>query len=264
VLCLAVFLLLAPASRGAIWRRAGGLMILTVWYVLLQHYGMGFWFELLPGATKIQFPGRLLVFIVSVAIVCMAIATEAALRSPLPFVRVIACALPVVAAAFQGNQARGTQSAIWGLNVERSVADEALADDNDVLTRKVSMNQSWNDFIPHMHGSNPPLQPFLKASDGCLITSPTLTKGVAQAQVENNVAGPISFTTVGKNCVIAVNQIQSSLLQAELSKPGGMRQSGDGMMVIDAPSDGTVVRIHDRGVLDLAKKFLIEKTRRFP
>ena len=264
LLCLAVFLVLAPGARKAVWQRTGGLALLAVWYLGLQHYGMTFWIEMLPGASKLQFPGRLLVYITAISIVCAAIATEGALRSPLPPVRLVACLLPWVAAACQGNQIRGMQSAIWWLHVDRTVADEALADDTSVLTKKVSMNQSWNDFLPRMHGNNPAVQPFLKASEGCLITSPTLTHGVAVAQVEKNVAGPISFTTVGKDCIVKTNQIQSSLQRVEFSKPGSSRQTDEGMLLIDAPSDGTVVRIHDRSVMDLAKKFLIEKTRRFP
>jgi hypothetical protein len=42
-----------------------------------------------------------------------------------------------------------------------------------------------------------------------------------------------------------------------------MRQTNDGLTLIEAP-DGTVVQIHDRSVLDLARKFLIQRLRRFP
>jgi hypothetical protein len=173
LLCLAVFVVLAPTARKAVWQRAGALALLAVWYLGLQHYGMTFWIDMLPGASKIQFPGRLLVYITTIAILCAAIATEGALRSPMPPVRLIACVLPCVAAACQGNQIRGMQSAIWWLYVDRTVAEEALANDTSVLTNKLSINQSWNDFLPHMHGSNPAVQPFLRASEGCLITSPT-------------------------------------------------------------------------------------------
>ncbi len=264
LLCLSLFLLLAPAARASIWQRAGGLVVLTIWYVLLQHYGMGFWFDVLPGASKIQFPARLLVFIVNTTLLCTALATEAALRSTVPFVRVAARVLPFVAAAWQGNSIRGMQSAVWGLNVERGTADTELANMSDVLSKKVSMNTSWDVFLPRRHGNYSPEQPFLVASEGCKISSPTLTKGLAVQRVDKNVAGSISFTVLGKNCTVKVDQIQSFLLKVELSKAGGARQTDDGLILVDAPTDGTVVRIHERSVLDLARKFMIEKSRRLP
>jgi hypothetical protein len=264
LLCVGVFLLLAPGARASVWRRAGGLALLAAWFVALQHYGMTFWFEMLPGATKIQFPGRLLVLVVSVAILCMALATEAALRSPVPVVRLLACVLPVLGAAFQGNQTRGDQSAIWGFNVDRTVADEALRNEDDLMTSKLSMSNSWGEFLPHLHGLNPPLQPFVSASDGCFVSSPGLTQGRPVNQITKNAAGPVTFTVIGKGCTVKINQIESTLWQAELSHPGKLRAADDGMMLVDAPIDGTIVHLRNRSVLDLAKKFLVEKLRRFP
>lgn len=264
VLCLVLFAILAPAGARAIWQRAGGIVILAICFVILQHNGMAFWFDLLPGAAKIQFPGRLLVHIETITLLCMAIATEAALRSHVPFVRLVARVLPIVGAACQGNQARGSQSAIWGLNVERSVAKEALADDTDILTKKLSMSTSWGVFLPHLHGSHPDVQPFLKASDGCFISSTQLTAGLPVPVVPKNVAGPVTFTVHGKGCTVKLNQIQSPLLRVDLSLPGAMRQTDDGMTLIDAPRDGTVVRVYERGVMDLARKWLVQKIRRFP
>jgi hypothetical protein len=264
VLCLGVFLLVSRVARAAVWQRTGVLVVLTIGYVLLQHVGMGFWFDLLPGASKLQFPARLLVFIVTATLLCTAIATEGALRSSVPLVRLVACVLPLVAAACQVNITRGDQSAIWGNNIERSVADTALADDSNILAKKLSMNTAWVEYLPHMHGGNPPIQPFLKTSPGCHIFSVGMTQGVPVDEVSKNVAGSLTFTVVGKDCTVTYNQVQSVLTRVELSKPGAMRQTNDGMTLIDAPVDGTVVRIHDRSVMDLAKKFLIEKLRRRP
>jgi len=264
VLCLVGFLLVSRAARAAVWRRTGTLVVVTIAYVLLQHVGMAFWFDLLPGASKLQFPARLLVFIDTATLLCTAIATEGALRSDIPLVRLVARALPVVAAVCQVNITRGDQSAIWGHNVDRTTADTALADDSSILAKNLSMNTMWVVFLPRMHGTNPPVQPFLKASPGCLITSPTLTRGLPVGEVAKNVAGPLSFTVLGKDCSVQLNQVQSALTRVEFSKPGHVRQTSDGMTLIEAPIDGTVVRVHDRSLLDLAKKFLIEKTRRVP
>jgi hypothetical protein len=206
----------------------------------------------------------LLVFIVPITILCAAIATEAALRSRLPPVRLLAYVLPVMAAALQGNMTRGMQSAIWGFNIERSVVDTALADDTNILAKNVSMNTSWDTFLPRWHGHNPPVTPFLVASDGCRISSPTLTGGAQSLGVTKNVEGPVSFTVHGTNCSVRLNQVYSVLLTAELSQPGKIRAADDAMTVFDVPIDGTVVRVHERTVMDLAKKFLREKLRRRP
>jgi hypothetical protein len=265
LLCLGFFLVIERGARLSVWRRAGGLVLLAAWYLALQHYGMTFWIAMLPGAEKIQFPARLLVFIVTIAIVAMGIATEAALRSDAPVVRAIACGLPLFGALWQGNQTRGNQSAIWGwMHIERGVADEGLAGRNDALTRKVSMNQAWPVFLPTRHGYNSAWQPFLKASPGCLLSSPVLTKGAQVEEVTDNVAGSVSFTVHGTGCTVKYNQIQSVLLSVQLSKPGAVRQTTEGLTLIEAPTDGTVVQVGGRGWLDLAGKFLVEKTRRFP
>jgi hypothetical protein len=264
LLTLGVLLLLSPGARRAVWRRAGGLALLALWFVAVQHKGMAFWFDLVPGASKIQFPSRLLVFVVTITITCMAIAVEAALRSPALLVRLVATVLPFLAATCQGNIARGTQSAIWEHNVERKELDTSLSADNDVLAKKLSVYTSWDVFLPRRHGSYPPAEAFLAASDGCRITSPTLTQGLPVSEVKNNAAGSITFTTVGKDCTVKLDQVQSVLLRVDLSKPGWVHEASNALILIEAPSDGTVVRIHERGILDLARKFLIEKTRRFP
>jgi hypothetical protein len=263
LLCLGVFLLIEPRARRSVWQRVDVLVLVAAWYVALQHYGMTFWIELLPGAQKLQFPARLLVFIVTIAILAMGIATEAARRSDLPVVRMMACALPLFGLVWQCNQTCENQSAIGWLNVDRKVADAALADDNSILTHAVSMSQDWPVFLPTRHGNNSALQPFLKASDGCLFSSPALTHGARVAEVTKNVTGAVSFTVHGTNCTVKLNQIQSVLLRVQLSKPGAMRQTEDGLTLIEAPIDGTVVQIGERGWLDLARKFLVEKTGRF-
>ncbi|MHB8440413.1 MAG: hypothetical protein ACYDD4_14830, partial [Acidimicrobiales bacterium] len=264
LLCLGVFLLLVPDARRHVWRRAGGLALVALAFVALQHYGMMFWLEMLPGASKLQFPIRLLVFIVPITILCVAIATEAGLRSSLPPVRLLACVLPVLAAAFQGNMTRGMQSAIWGFNVDRTVLDKELADDTNMLSLHASMNTAWSTYLPRRHGNNPPVTPFLVASDGCRISSAKLTGGAQSLGVTKNVEGPFSFTVHGTNCTVKLDQVYSVLLTAEFSKPGQIRETNDGMTLLDAPIDGTVVRVHERSMMDLAKKFVVEKLRRFP
>lgn|GEM_PF-1570152 len=262
LLCLAVFLLLSADARAAVRKRAGDLALLAVFFVALQRQQMAFWFDLLPGASKIQFPSRLLVEIVPIAILCAAIATEAALRSSVPYVRVLARVLPVVAALWQSNGARGTQSAIWRHHVERSPAEKALASNADLTTDVLSMYQSWDDFNPKRDAHPPPEAPYLEASEGCLVS---LTGAFPVRVVKHNVEGDAAtFTVVGNGCTVKLDQFRSTLLRVELSRPGEVLEAPDHSTLIEAPIDGTVVRVRPRSVFDLATKWFIEKTRRFP
>ncbi len=260
LLCLGVLLVLSPGARASVWRRTGGLAVLAVWFFALQHFGMGFWFDLLPGASKIQFPQRLLVFVVTVTILCTAVAIEAALRSAAPFVRVVARALPLLAVACQGNMARGTQGTIRDAHVEKKNLDDMVAAKNGVLVQHVSSYTSWDDFLPRRH-AYPPESAFLSASEGCQIAPGS---GQPPGQViEQNAALPYSFRVVGEHCTVKLGQLQSVLLKVALSAPGSVREADDGMTIIET-SGSTMVELRDRGVMDLARKFIVEKTRRRP
>ena len=262
-LCLGICVVMAPGALGAVWRRAGGLALLAAFFLVLQRQELTFFFKMLPGASKIQFPSRLLVFVTTIAILCAAIAIEAALRSRVPFVRVVARVSPLVAAACQGNVAHGTQSAIWGWNRDKAFVEESLSDPTDVSTKRISAN-GWPLFLPRRHGSDPAQQPFLATSDNCMLSSPTLTAGAPARSVAQAVPlHALSFTVHGQGCTVKLDQYQSSILRVELSQEGRVSEADDGTTVIEAP-DGTVVHLGERSVMDLAKKFLIEKTRRFP
>jgi hypothetical protein len=226
---------------------------------------MQFWFELLRGAENIQFATRLLVHMVVIALVCMAIATEGALRSRSPAVRVIARVVPLVAVVCQGNMTRGMQSAIWWGNADRKVVDDALADEANIDTPKVSLNWAWSKYLPRRHGSSPPVQPFLQASVDCLLLSRDLMGGAPVTTVERNVqVRSLDFTVLGNNCTVKLDQIHSTLLQVQLSKPGDVREAQDGTTNIDVPTGGIVVHLGERSIWDLAKKWIFEETRRFP
>jgi hypothetical protein len=264
LLCLAVCLVLAPAAPRTVWRRVGGLSLLAALFLLLQPHEMSFVFDMVPGAAKIQFPSRLLVFITVVAIVAMAIAVETALRSSVPFVRLIARALPVVAVVCQGNVARGNQNGVWAnLQRDRPFVTEALSDPMDITRKKITLND-WPAFVPHHQGTAAPEAPFLEASEGCSLSSPALTGGVEVRVVPRNVQfSSLRFTVHGSDCKVKLNQYQSTVLRVDLSKPGRVSQADDGMTVVEA-TDGTVATVSERGLMDLASKFFVEKTRRSP
>lgn len=262
LLCLVVCLVMAPRGAVSAWRRAGGLALLAVVFVVLQRRDLSFVFDRVPGAAKIQFPTRLLVFVTTISILWMTIALEAALRSALPFVRLIARVLPIVAATCQGNIAIGNQSGIWGmLNRSRAFVDEALADPTDVTTKQITRND-WPAFMPTSHGTGGPEQPFLEASAGCTISSPAVLGGLSVPVFPTNIhVSSFRFTVHGSGCRVTLDQYQSTLLRVDLSQPGRVSQTPEGTTLVEAP-DGTEVHVSERSVMDLARKFLIEKTGR--
>jgi hypothetical protein len=260
LLCVAVCVVIAPGGAVAAWRRAGGLGLMAVVFVVLQRRDLSFVFDRVPGAAKIQFPSRLLVFVTTISLLWMAVTVEAALRSTLPFVRLIARVLPVLAATCQGNVAIGNQGGIWGgLNRSRAFVEEALGDPTDVTTKQITRN-GWPDFIPSSHGSGAPEQPFLEASAGCNISSPSVLGGGQVPVFPTNMhVSSFRFTVHGSGCKVMLDQYQSTLLRVDLSQPGRANQAPEGTTLVEAP-DGTVVQVSERSVMDLARKFLIEKT----
>jgi hypothetical protein len=264
VLCLAAILIVAPGARLAIRRRVWGLSLVAFVLLVLQRKELGFVFTLLPGLSAIQFPCRVLVFIVTIVILCTTVAFEGALRSHVPWVRVAAAMLPFVATAGQLNLARSSQSAIWGQQVPKSEIDEAMGKTQDVTTGKITMFSDWHRYAPKREGS-PKAAPFLETSPDCKISSPTLTGGALAHVVADNVpCHDLTFTVHGDACSIRINQFQSPVLHAEFSGPGELRSTDEGTTVLLVPKDGTVVRFGERSVLDLARKWVIEKTSRWP
>ncbi|MGD0524219.1 MAG: hypothetical protein ABSE49_03690 [Polyangiaceae bacterium] len=264
VLSLAAILLVSSAARAAVRRRVGALAVIAVVLLVLQRKELAWVFTLLPGLSSLQFPSRILVIIVPIVILCTTVAFEAALRSYVPWVRVAAAALPFVATAGQLNLARSSQSAIWGQQVPKSEIEEAMAKPLDVTTGAMAMYGDWHRYAPNRQGS-PKAAPFLLASPGCAVSSPTLTAGaLAPIVVDNVPCRSLSFTVHGGNCEIRINQFQSSILRADFSAPGELRSTEEGTTLLVVPKDGTEVRFDQRSVLDLARKWLTEKTSRWP
>jgi hypothetical protein len=264
LLCLGVLLVLVPASRRAVRERVGGLALLAVFFVFLQRKEMAFFFDLVPGASKLQFPSRLLVFTVPIVVTCTAVAVEAALRSADPVARIVGRALPFVAAAGQFNLSVVRQRSIWGTQIDAVRIHETLTNPRDVTTGKLAMFESWDLFLPHTHGGAAPA-PFLEASEGCTVSSPRLTHGARAHTVPDNVqCDGVSFVVHGPHCSVKVNQYHTPLLRFEMPPPAATHSEKDGTTVLDGLPDGAVVRIRERSVFDLARKWLLEKARRRP
>jgi hypothetical protein len=259
--CLAVVVVSTRAARTAIWRRIGGLALLSAFFIFVQRKPLSFLFDMLPGASKIQFPTRLLVYIVTVAIVCTAIGVEAALRSVVPWVRAVARTAPLLAVGGQVNLAYTTQKSIAATNVARADIDTAMSNPVDITTGKMAVYATWDLYLPKDLNVMP-TTPFLQASDGCTVSSPRLTHGAETSVVTDNAqCNGFTFTVHGRGCTIHLNQFQSTLLRVDLSRPGDFHMAAEGTTIIDAPIDGTVVRVSERGVFDLAHKWLIGRAR---
>jgi hypothetical protein len=264
LLCLAVALVVVPAARRAVRERLWGLALVAVFIVALQRRPMAFLFDMIPGVSKLQFPSRLLVFVVPIVVLCTAVAVEAALRSTDPIARALGHAMPVIAAAGQVNLAIAIQRSIWGTEIHRDEIDEAIENTSDVTTGKMSQYSSWDVFLPRKHG-NAPASPFLQTSEGCTVSSPRLTQGMnASLIVDNAQCNSVSFTVHGEHCTINLSLYETPLLRFDLSRPGGVRSKPDDTIALDVPADGTVVRIRERSVLDLAGKWLVQKVTRLP
>jgi hypothetical protein len=264
LLCLGVMLVVAPAARKAIRQRLWGLALVAIFFIALQRQPMAFIFDMFPGASKLQFPSRLLVYVVPIVLLCTAVAVEAALRSADPVARAIARAMPVVAAVGQLNLAIAMQRSIWGTQVPRSEIDAAVENMSDVTTGKMSLFTSWDFYLPKKHGTAP-LSPFLEASEGCTVSSRELTRGIAVRTVmENAQCNSLSFAVHGQNCTVKLNQYETPLLRFELSQPGVVRKAPDFTTLLDVPVDGTVVRVRERSVFDLARRWILQKVRRRP
>jgi hypothetical protein len=264
LLCLAVLLVVAPAARKAIRERVWGLALMAAFMVALQRRQMTFFFEMIPGASKLQFPSRLLVFVVPIVVLCTVVALEAALRSADPVARALARAMPLIAAAGQMNLSIAMQRSIWGTQIPRSEVDAALDNPRDVTSAKMSNYSTWDVFLPHHHGTAQ-ASPFLQASEGCTISSPKLTHGRNESLIQDNAqCNSLVFTVHGEHCSVNMSLYESPLLRFDFSKPGRMHATTDGTTELDVPADGTVVRIQERSVFELALKAVLQKVSRRP
>lgn len=273
LLALATVLAISAAARRVVFGPLRTLVVLAIVFFVLQPHPMAFVFDLVPGASKIQLPSRLLVFIVPITCLALAVGTERAVRSFAPCVRAIAWATLFVATAGQVHLAIDTQRSIWGSThdsgrlagrVERSTLDRAFADPDDSTGHGLAQWETWDLFLPT--GLSPlPRTPFLQTEGACTISSSSkrLMLGsdasAAQAPLQCN---RVSFTVHGGNCEVGLSQYRSPLLRVRLSGPGAVRTSHDGTTVIRVENDGTTVQIDERSILDLARLWLVEKLSR--
>jgi hypothetical protein len=254
LLPLAVLLVLLPSARASVRARAGALCVVALFFVLLQHHAFVWVLETIPGAQKIQFPLRLVIFLIPVAALCLGLSLEQAKRSPWPGVGPAALALCVVALVAQMNLGIRDQRTIEKSQIPRATEEAHIAD--------LGVWATWEWYLPEGRGRMAP-EPFFMASQGCRFSSPELTGGREVSDLKDNVHfTSFSLTMHGSGCMLRWNQYYSPLVAIGFDRPGEARMSPTGTTLILAPVDGTVVHVRERTILELARRWVAQKIRR--
>ena len=251
VLPLVALLVCSPAARGAVRGRVWRLFVPAVCFVLLQPRELVFVFDLLPGLSKVQFAWRLLVYIVPIAVLTLAVALEWTLRASAPLwspvgagaaIAVVACQLLVTVRAQRDAKAK-----------QYSTADLVpyLSD--------IETTATWSGFMVG-GGRRLPKTPFVAASAGCTFSSPDLTRGrPVVEQTATTHFKLLRLTVHGTGCSLKLSQYASPLLEVTGSKPVQLRTDSDGLMIVDAPNDQTVVSVRSLGILELAGRGMMQR-----
>ena len=251
VLPLLALLVLSPAARGAVRARVWRLFVPAVCFVLLQPRNLVFAFDLLPGTSKVQFAWRLLVYIVPIAVLTLAVAVEWTLRASAPLWSGPGAAAAITVVAFQLLVTVRAQRDAKNKSSSPAQVAPYLTD--------IETTATWNGFIP-FGGRRLPKAPFVVASSGCTFSSPDLTGGRSVAVYAATVHFKLVRLTVhGTGCSLKLSQYASPLLELAGSKPVQLRTDSDGLMLVDAPEDETVVSVRSLGILELATRGVMQR-----
>jgi len=199
----------------------------------------------------VQFPWRLMVYIVPIAVLTLAVALEWTLRAGAPLWNGVGAGAAIVVVACQ---------ILVTVRAQRDAKSKSYSTADLVpYLSDIETTATWGGFIPG-GGRRLPKTPFVVASPGCTFSSPDLTGG--RAVVEK--MAPTHFkllrlTVHGTGCSLKLNQYGSPLLELTGSSPVHLRTDSDGLMVVDAPQDQTVVSIRARGILELAERGVMQR-----
>jgi len=239
---------LSPGARRGL-RGGMRLFVPAIVFVLLQPRDCVFFFDLLPGFAKVQFPWRLLAYIVPAAVLALAVAVEWTLRASAPLWTAAAAVLAVLVVAGQlvtsvrAQRDGGAGGAKWKWPKVEDTA-KALTD--------IETTATWDGFLP---GGGPRLgkTAFVAASEGCTFSSPELTAGLpVKEHTPTEYFRRLRLTVHGKGCTLTLSQYDSPLVALSGTGPFELRTAPDRTMVIVAPDDGTTVTLRVRGILELA------------
>ena len=251
VVPLVALLVCSSAARAAVRARVWRLFVPALCFLLVQPHDLLFVFDLLPGISKVQFPWRLMVYIVPIAVLTLAVALEWTLRAGAPLWNGVGAGAAIVVVACQ---------ILVTVRAQRDAKSKSYSTADLVpYLSDIETTATWGGFIPG-GGRRLPKTPFVVASPGCTFSSPDLTGG--RAVVEK--MAPTHFkllrlTVHGTGCSLKLNQYGSPLLELTGSSPVHLRTDSDGLMVVDAPQDQTVVSIRARGILELAERGVMQR-----
>ncbi len=247
----------ASAQARAAIKRHAWLWLPAIVFLALQPQEMSFVFEKIPGAAKIQFPLRLLVYIVPVAVFCFGVVAEHALRSGRLPLRVGVALLAVVAVLMQLNMNIDAQRDSETTAYTPELVATALASNDPSATKLSAYDGGWDFFVPGRFHRPVTPHPFLSATGNCSLTSPELL-GTSQSSSVLYTTQFHSFTFVvhGQDCTVTLAQFHTPLLEFDVAA-GHVTADGD-QTVFQLPSDGTLVRVRQRPLLDMSFRWLNE------
>jgi hypothetical protein len=188
---------------------------------------------------------------VPIAVLTLAVALEWTLRASAPLWGGVGAAAAIAVVACQ---------LLVTVRAQRDVKDKL---DSPVAIAPylsdIETTATWSGFIP-FGGRRLPKTPFIVASAGCTFSSPDLTGG--RPVVEHTATTHfklLRLTVHGTGCSLKLSQYASPLLELTGSKPVQLRTDSDGLMIIDAPEDQTVVSVRSLGILELAGRGVMQR-----
>ncbi len=259
---IALLLVIERRARGAM-RRLAWLLLPAIVFLALQPQEMSIVFDKIPGAAKVQFPLRLLVYIVPAVICAFGVAAEQTMRSPHVATRVGTVVLGLTVLLLQLNLTAQAQRDVALTAYSRELVDSAMTA-NDPTSVKLAIFEGWEYFVPGRRLPPKTTARFLEA-EGCSLTSPELL-GTSQSSSVFYATQykTFTFTVHGHDCVVKLSQFQTPLLAFDLSSRNAhVTEAADGI-TLTLPEDGTFVRVSQRGLLDMGARWLTQTSHLSP
>ncbi|HEX4514711.1 MAG TPA: hypothetical protein VH054_14275 [Polyangiaceae bacterium] len=246
---------LVPRGARVIGRDLMWMIVPSLAFMLVQPRELSFVFDTFPGASKVQFPMRLLVYVVPTTLLCLGVAAEQAMRRGGLAVRTGVVLAVVTAAAGQFYLAIDVQRFMRLRSYTDLEVDESIAS-ADPMKTKLEEYPGWQFFTPGFRRAPEEAIPLVDAGN-CLVSSKALL-GVARASTIWSWAPfkSLELTTHGQGCRVVIAQYQTPLLDVTLSRHGHVSETSDGTIVVDAPDDETIVRLRRRTIFELGARWL--------
>jgi hypothetical protein len=225
-------------TRTRVWS-AGvtTLFITTALYIFMQHPASAWIYRTVPGAPLLQFPWRLLVFIVPGLILLTCVAGQALITTHRRSMFVVAGAFAIVIGwqfLFNLDSQKLTYARFTDEEIGKSI-DQLDGPNND-------------EYLPHLVLNAPAVSPFVTMS-GCVATSPLPT--------ETPHLGRFALWVAPKDkCVVEFNQFCTPLLMVVVSR-GTVGCSTRGLITVTVPNGPhAYMRIQRRSLVSAIKEMI--------